>query len=68
MTLMDLIWLCIALAACYAMIKVGSSSSGDDPIGCDVHREMGCSHVDGPLCDYPGCSMLKAYKEAKEEK
>ena len=37
-----------------------------DPVySCDLYKEIGCSHVDGILCDYPECSMLKEYKEKK---
>lgn len=25
-----------------------------------------CAHVDGPLCDFPKCSMLQEYKQRKE--
>ena len=35
----------------------------NDPIkGCDVYKNIGCAHVDGFLCDYPNCSILKDYK------
>ena len=37
-----------------------------DPVySCDLYKEIGCSHVDGILCDYPKCSMLKEYKDKK---
>lgn len=33
-----------------------------DPVkGCPVHKNEGCSHVDGYLCDYPNCDIMKAY-------
>jgi hypothetical protein len=45
------------------------STKSNDPVkGCDVYREVGCSHVDGCLCDYPQCEILKKYKEEKESK
>lgn len=28
---------------------------------CQVYKQLGCSHVDGFLCDYPDCSMLKEH-------
>lgn len=29
-----------------------------DPVtGCQLYKDLGCSHVDGFLCDYPNCSM-----------
>ena len=35
----------------------------NDPVkGCDVYKDIGCAHVDGFLCDYPNCSLLKDYK------
>ena len=34
----------------------------DDPVkGCPVYKNEGCSHVDGYLCDYPDCHIMKAY-------
>lgn len=39
-----------------------------DPVKhCDLYRDKAagsCSHVDGPLCDFPGCSMLADYRAA----
>lgn len=41
------------------------STKGNDPIkGCVVYKDIGCSHVDGYLCDYPKCSMLIKYKDS----
>jgi hypothetical protein len=35
----------------------------NDPVkGCDVYKNIGCAHVDGFLCDYPNCSILKDYR------
>lgn len=40
----------------------------NDPIKhCKLYKEIGCSHVDGMLCDFPKCSMLKEYEESKLE-
>ena len=34
-----------------------------DPVqGCELYQEEGCAHVDGLLCDFPECSMLKEWK------
>lgn len=34
----------------------------NDPIKhCRVHKEIGCAHVDGYLCDFPECSIMKEY-------
>lgn len=41
----------------------------DDPVyACKVYRKEGCSHVDGILCDYPNCSILKEYLDNKRYK
>lgn len=38
----------------------------NDPVKhCKLYKEIGCSHVDGMLCDFPKCSMLKDYEESK---
>ena len=43
--------------------------TSNDPVkSCQLYRELGCSHVDGMLCDFPKCSMLKDYKEVKEKR
>lgn len=34
----------------------------NDPLfKCKLHKEEGCVHVDGPLCDHPNCSMANEY-------
>lgn len=34
-----------------------------DPVRhCEHYRHMGCSHVDGPLCDMKACRELKDYR------
>ena len=39
----------------------------NDPLSnCEVYKEIGCSHVDGFLCDVKTCSLLKKYKEYLE--
>ena len=36
----------------------------NDPVySCKLYKERGCSHVDGILCDFPKCHMLKDYKK-----
>lgn len=38
----------------------------DDPVwNCKLYKEIGCSHVDGMLCDFPECSMNKEYTESE---
>jgi len=39
-------------------------SAKEDPVKtCNVYVEIGCSHVDGFLCDMASCSIRKAYNE-----
>lgn len=39
----------------------------NDPVrGCEVYKNIGCSHVDGYLCDYPDCSIRKNYMNQQE--
>lgn len=34
----------------------------NDPVKkCELYKQKGCSHVDGPLCDFPECSMNKSF-------
>jgi hypothetical protein len=43
--------------------------SNDPVYSCDLYRDIeagSCAHVDGPLCDFPICSMLAEYRESKE--
>lgn len=41
-----------------------------DPLyNCKLHTDKKCAHVDGPLCDFPQCSMLQNYlKEETKDK
>lgn len=33
-----------------------------DPIKkCPVYLKEGCSHVDGPYCSFPGCSLVREF-------
>jgi hypothetical protein len=27
------------------------------------YTKQGCAHVDGPLCDFPKCSMRRDYRD-----
>lgn len=51
------------------MFKIFSNLRKDDPVfNCDLYKDKSfgsCSHVDGPLCDFPTCSMLDEYKSNK---
>lgn len=42
----------------------------EDPVhSCDLYRDKeagSCAHVDGPLCDFPECSILADYRLQKE--
>lgn len=35
---------------------------------CIIYKEIGCSYAKSDLCDYPICSLLKDYKNAKKRK
>lgn len=35
----------------------------NDPVKhCGLFRERGCSHVDGPICNFPDCEEYKSWK------
>ena len=43
--------------------------AADDPVhNCDVHKKVGCSHVDGWLCHMGTCEILSDYKKENEKK
>lgn len=46
--------------------KIQKMRKNDPLYSCKLFNEMGCSHVDGPLCDYPECSMFKKYLETNK--
>lgn len=53
----------------FEFIKQIFDRSNDPVYSCDLYRDKdagSCAHVDGPLCDFPGCSMLEEYIEQKE--
>ena len=34
----------------------------NDPLfNCEYHKQCGCVHVDGPLCDFPNCDIRLAH-------
>jgi len=37
----------------------------DPVVGCKLYKDDGCAHVDGYLCDFPDCQMLKEYLESE---
>lgn len=40
--------------------------SNDPVLHCTLYKDKSagsCAHVDGPLCDFPSCSMLAEYYE-----
>jgi hypothetical protein len=43
--------------------KIINKLRSTDPVyNCPVFLNEGCAHVDGPLCDYPNCNIIKEYK------
>lgn len=38
-----------------------------DPLfKCTFHKELGCSHVDGPLCNFPSCAIYRKHENYKD--
>ncbi len=48
-----------------------SHSHQNDPVcSCPVyldHEKGSCSHVDGFLCDFPKCDLIKRYEQERAE-
>lgn len=52
-----------------AWFKRVFNRSADPVYSCELYRDReagSCAHVDGPLCDFPECSMLAEYKQRNE--
>ena len=48
-------------------IYVKRTSNPNDPMyHCEMYLDEDCPHVDGPLCDFPKCEMLKHYLEEEQ--
>jgi hypothetical protein len=46
------------------LIKKLKGIRENDPIyNCQVYNTVGCSHVDGLLCDMETCNILKEHRE-----
>lgn len=41
--------------------------SNDPCKSCSLYKEIGCTHVDGFMCDFPSCEMLVEYERLKEK-
>lgn len=53
----------------FAWLKLIFDRSNDPVYSCALYRDKNagsCAHVDGPLCDFPKCSMLADYRQQKE--
>lgn len=53
----------------FAWLKRIFDRSADPVHSCDLYRDKeagSCAHVDGPLCNFPECSMLADYRQQKE--
>lgn len=38
-----------------------------DPVKkCTFHKDFGCSHVDGLLCNFPSCDIYREYRERED--
>jgi hypothetical protein len=59
----------VGIVALIVLMELGDSGffdwfSRNDPVqNCELYRDEGCSHVDGYLCDFPQCKMLRNYRE-----
>ncbi len=47
----------------YIMEKMRKAKENDPVRSCPVHIEIGCSHVDGMICDMRDCNILDKYRE-----
>lgn len=64
---MIVIKLLLAIAALTLTLMLAHRNKKDDPVHhCSLYKDEGCAHVDGPLCDYPHCTMLKEYLLKKQ--
>ena len=55
----------------FAWLKRIFDRSADPVHSCDLYRDKeagSCTHVDGPLCDFPECSILADYRQQKEKR
>lgn len=53
----------------FAWLKSLFYHSNDPVLSCDLYRDKeagSCAHVDGFLCDFPDCKMLKAYRDKEK--
>lgn len=42
--------------------------SKDDPVkNCEVHKEEGCTHVDGYLCEMETCDILENFRKKRSD-
>ena len=41
--------------------KIKDTIKNDPLKQCEVYKKEGCAHVDGLLCNYPYCPILKKY-------
>ena len=48
--------------------KIIDKLRSSDPVyNCPVFLNEGCAHVDGLLCDYPNCNIIKSKTDMKNE-
>ena len=48
------------------MQKWWRERNASDPVkSCDLYKAEGCAHVDGMLCDFPTCQMLKDWQSTQ---
>lgn len=58
----SLLIIALVYGSVYILKKFGLFTP-DSTHGCILHREEGCSHVDGMLCNFPKCEMLEEFEK-----
>jgi DNA-directed RNA polymerase subunit RPC12/RpoP len=63
LTLDDYIAMLVIFVVCVLFIlrQLKNSTKTDPVFHCPVYKKDGCSHVDGMMCDFPYCHVLKDY-------
>ena len=54
----------------FGFIKRIFDRSNDPVYSCELYRDKqsgSCVHVDGPMCDFPNCTMRAEYLQQREE-
>lgn len=53
---------------CKMYKKIQGRLRHSDPLySCKAYKDLGCVHVDGPLCDFHKCQINKSYLQTRYE-